>query len=120
MSRCCAEPTCNQALPQGRYRRFCPGRECKRKFDMRVAGRAYRLYAVAMRWRGFPRSHAKGARNPHNPYLGEVTVMLDQFLRDDRAMRETALARQASPDYAALSREHIERYPIIRAELAKR
>jgi hypothetical protein len=94
MPQRCAEPSCNQRLPQGRYRRFCPGRACKRVFDQRAACRAYRLYAVAMKWRSFPRSHQRGAKNRHNPYFGEISTMLDDFLREDREMREQANAKR--------------------------
>jgi len=43
-----------------------------------------------MKWRRFKRSHQAGAVNPHNPYFGELTAMLDEFIREDRTMREAA------------------------------
>jgi hypothetical protein len=56
--------------------------------------RGWLLYEAAMRWRGMPRSHQRGAKNPRNIYFGEVTLLLDQFLREDREMREAANGRQ--------------------------
>lgn len=71
--------------------RFC-SKDCERRYRRRAAVRGQRLYETAMRWRGAKRSHSKGAKSPPGLF-NEVTGLLDEFLRDDREMREDAVVR---------------------------
>lgn len=83
----CDEPTCCAPIPETRRKqaRFC-SKPCYKKYHTRSVGRGFRLYETAMRWRCAPRSHTKGAKNPPTKF-GDVTALLDEFLREDREMR---------------------------------
>ncbi len=98
----CDEPTCCEEIPPhrrskkpGQPTRFCSS-DCRAKYRNRAVIRGYRLYEVVARWREAPRrSHQKGGINPPTSF-GDVTAVIDEYLRQDRQMREKALARQAA------------------------
>lgn len=93
----CDEPTCCAPIaPARRSRRedqptrFCSD-ACRNRYRNRAIKRGYRLYEVVARWREAPRCHQKGAVNqPTN--FGDVTAVIDEYLRRDRELREAARA----------------------------
>ena|ERR1700674_282752 len=94
----CDEPTCCAPLPPERKskRKDQPTRFCSDACGIRYRNRAikcgYRLYEVVARWREAPRrSHQKGAINPPTSF-GDVTAVIDEYLRKDRELREKAIA----------------------------
>ncbi len=91
MSRCCAEPTCNQPLPSKLRpeQRFCPGGKCRRKYQHRALGRAVATYEVLMKWR---RTRGRKTVIGGRGRLGDMSVMVDRWIREDREMRERAVA----------------------------
>jgi hypothetical protein len=105
----CDEPTCcgpvtRKSKRTGQISRFCSP-DCYRKYHKRALVRGARLYEIAMRWRGAPRSHQRGAKNPATIF-GDVTWLLDEFLREDREMRDMAPIPKPliqSEAYAALT-----------------
>src|SRR5712691_5301155 len=88
----CAEPSCNLPLVGNRRGRFCKA-ICYPRYHARALKRGFRLYEVAMAWRNAPRSHQRGAQNPPTKF-GDVTYLLDEFIREDRALREAARGGQ--------------------------
>jgi hypothetical protein len=101
----CSEPTCSGPIPDNRNGRFCSDK-CYRLYHKRAVTRGFRVYEPIMRWITNPRpSHQKGAKNPRNPHLGDLTDLAREFAREDRELREQANARQtqaaASPEASA-------------------
>jgi hypothetical protein len=81
---------------------------CKRTWQNRALKRGSQLYRVAMLWRGHKRSHTKGARNPPNPHFGAMTQMLDEWRREDEAMRKVSDAAQKAATAAQRDRAGAE------------
>ncbi len=88
----CAEPSCGCPLIGNHRGRFCTAR-CYSQYHARAVKRGFRLYDAAMAWRATPRNHQRGASNPPTKF-GDVTYLLDEFIREDRAMREKANAER--------------------------
>ena len=98
MPRYCAEPTCATIVHRseaGHLLRFC-SRTCKDKSHFRDLKRGAHLWRAAKAWRTVKRSHAKGAHMPPGGF-GRFTALLDEFLREDRAMREAAIYFKDAP-----------------------
>jgi len=92
MPRYCAEPSCANTADRsqkGHWRRFCSP-ACKLKTRNRDLKRGAQLLKAARAWRLVKRSHAKGAHMPPGGF-GRFTALLDEFLREDREMREAAI-----------------------------
>ena len=104
----CAEPTCNQPLPEGAKHDFCKP-SCYRKHRNRAMSRGFRLYDVAVAWRTAPRSHQRGAQNPPTRF-GDVTFLIDEYLREDREMREATSGR-LKPNVSSLAKSALSATP---------
>jgi hypothetical protein len=90
----CDEPTCCGPIPGGRNGAFCSN-ECYRVWHRRAVTRGFRIYRSFMRWIETPRPcHQKGAKNPPNPYLGDLTAFGRDFMYEDRELREKANAER--------------------------